>query len=350
MKFDFCIGNPPYQEDTVGENDTYAPQVYHKFIDEAYKVADVVEMIHPGRFLFDAGSTPKAWNQKMLNDPHFKVLHYEADTKKIFNNVAITGGIAITYHDERNDYGAIEVFTPFNELNSILHKVVQHSGFESMEPIVYTRTAYRLTDEMHKDHPEAIKQLSDGHAYDMSSNIFDRLPQIFYDQIPNDGFEYIRMLGRKNNERTYMYLRRKYSKQVNNLDKYKLVLAQADGAAGTIGNPVPARVIGAPVIEGPGTGTTESFISIGEFEKKELAEAALKYVKTRFVRTLVSVLKVTQAIPPGKWKYVPLQDFSSESDIIWTDSIEEIDEQLFQKYGLVEAEIQFIKKYVKEMV
>ena len=46
--------------------------VYNKFLDEAYKIADVVEMIHPARFLFNAGSTPKAWNEKMLKDEHFK--------------------------------------------------------------------------------------------------------------------------------------------------------------------------------------------------------------------------------------------------------------------------------------
>ena len=70
MKFDFVIGNPPYQDETLGENKGYAPPIYHLFLDGAYKVADKVELIHPARFLFNAGSTPKAWNQKMLSDPH----------------------------------------------------------------------------------------------------------------------------------------------------------------------------------------------------------------------------------------------------------------------------------------
>ena len=47
MKFDFAIGNPPYQDNAIGENDTYAPPVYNKFLDAAYAVADSVEMIHP---------------------------------------------------------------------------------------------------------------------------------------------------------------------------------------------------------------------------------------------------------------------------------------------------------------
>ena len=91
MKFDFVIGNPPYQDETIGENKTFSPPIYHLFLDNAYKVADVVEMIHPARFLFDAGTTPKQWNRKMLQDPHLKVLYYEKDRKKVFNGVVIKG-------------------------------------------------------------------------------------------------------------------------------------------------------------------------------------------------------------------------------------------------------------------
>ena len=78
MKFDYAIGNPPYQEDVQNKGDRANP-VYDKFMDAAYQVADVVELIHPARFLFKAGQTSKAWNEKMLSDEHFKILHYESD-------------------------------------------------------------------------------------------------------------------------------------------------------------------------------------------------------------------------------------------------------------------------------
>ena len=83
-KFSFCIGNPAYQDTSLGENATFMPPVYDKFLDSAFEIADKVEMIHPARFLFNAGSTPKAWNEKMLNDEHFKVLHYEENAAAIF--------------------------------------------------------------------------------------------------------------------------------------------------------------------------------------------------------------------------------------------------------------------------
>ena len=351
MKFDFVIGNPPYQDESVGDNDSFAPQIYNIFLDESYKISDKVEMIHPARFLFDAGSTPKAWNRKMLDDNSFKVLKFYPNSQDVFNGVQLTGGVAISYHDTTKSFGAIKVFTPYEELNSIFHKVNSNKEFKSMEPIVITRTIYRLTDKLHRDFPNAINQLSSGHAYDMSSNIFDVLPQVFHEEKPNDGQEYIKMLGRKDRNRVFMYIRRDYvnTKRIPNVDKYKVVLSKADGAAGTIGKPIPARIIGKSLIEGPGIGTTESFISIGAFNSEDDAMRCQKYIKTRFARTLIGILKVTQEINPAKFKYVPLQDFTSSSDIDWSKSVHEIDEQLYDKYGLTKEERDFIETHVKEM-
>lgn len=203
MKFDFVIGNPPFQDSSIGDNKTFAPPVYYKFVDAAYEVAYKVELIHPARFLFNAGSTPKQWNEKMLQDPHLKVMFYEQDSSKVFSNTDIKGGVAITYHDNNKNFGAIGIFTSYTELNSILKKVTKQDGFSTMKNIVVTRTAYRLSSKMHEENPDAINQLSKGHAYDMASNIFERLPQIFFNEKPNDNNDYIRILGRENNERVY---------------------------------------------------------------------------------------------------------------------------------------------------
>lgn len=74
--FDYVIGNPPYNEDfeNSGDNGNFAKPVYNYFMDATYEVAEKVELIHPARFLFNAGNTPKVWNEKMLNDEHFKVM------------------------------------------------------------------------------------------------------------------------------------------------------------------------------------------------------------------------------------------------------------------------------------
>ncbi len=343
MKFDFCIGNPPYQDNTLGDNKTYAPPVYNKFLDAAYTIADKVEMIHPARFLFNAGSTPKDWNKKMLNNPHFKVLYYEQDSSKIFADTDIKGGISITYYDPSQEFGAIEIFTAFQELNSTFHKVHENKEFKSFSEIIFSAYSYHFTKFIYEDNPNLKSRLSKGHEYDLKSNAFELLKEIFLDKKPNNESEYIQILGRENNQRVFKWIKRAYITEPKNFTKYKVFMAGAVGS-GAIGEVLSTPLIGMPLV-----GNTESFISIGSFETLQEAENCIKYVKTKFARAMLGILKVTQAITPQKWKYVPLQDFTSSSDIDWTQSIANIDQQLYKKYNLSEEEIYFIETNVKEM-
>lgn len=350
MKFDYAIGNPPYQEMYNGES-SGANSVYDKFIDAAYAVADKSVLIHPARFLFNAGSTPKTWNEKMLNSRHFKILSYESNTAKIFPNLSspITGGVVISYQDKTKTYEKIGTFTPYEELNSLFRKVYDAPDFVSLSNVIVTSFAYHFTSKMHSDNPTAASMMSKGHANDLKSNVFERLPQIFYDEKPDDNNDYIQIYGRLGSDRVFKYIRRDYINDVVNLDKYKLFVSKADGAAGQIGMPIPARILGKATVIGKGVGSTESFLSIGAFETKIEAENAAKYVQSKFTRALLGVLKVTQDITPAKWKYVPLQDFTPNSDINWSTSIRDIDQQLYKKYGLSQQEIDFIESHVKEM-
>ena len=343
MNTDIIIGNPPYQDNAVGEQKTYNGPIYNLFMDCAYTACDVVEMIHPARFLSNAGSTPKAWNKKMLEDKHLNICDYFAKSEKLFDDTDIKGGVAISLRDAEVDNGTIGLFTPYPELNAIIHAVVNNQNFKSMSDIVVSRTAYRFTDKMHEDHPEAISQLSNGHPYDMSTNIFKRLPQVFFDEKPNDGHDYVLILGRTDNNRILKYVRLDYINPVKNLEGYKIFLSKANGT-GAFGETLTPPIIGAPHV-----GNTETFISIGNFASENEAKALMKYVSTKFARTLLGALKTTQDITPEKWKYVPLQDFSDKSDIDWSLPVDEIDEFLYKKYALSSAEISFINEKVQAM-
>ena len=208
----------------------------------------------------------------------------------------------------------------------------------------YTSYAYHFLPEIYDEYPEARGKLSKGHELDFKSNVFEKMPMVFYLNQPNDSQEYVRILGRLNNERTYRYIKAKYVNDVVNLHSYKVFMSGATGT-GDFG-----EAVAPPIIGFPGDGSTETFLSIGNFKFKENAEAVIKYVKTKFARALFSVLKRTQANTPGKWKYVPLQDFSDNSDIDWSKSVHEIDLQLYRKYGLSVEEINFIEENVKEMI
>lgn len=105
MKFDFVIGNPPYQEESKG-NKTADVSIYHHFMNAAFDIGSKVELITPARFLFNAGSTPKQWNQKMLNDPHFKDLKYVQKSDLVFPWADIKGGCNLLpwlYTDDRTN-------------------------------------------------------------------------------------------------------------------------------------------------------------------------------------------------------------------------------------------------------
>lgn len=346
FKFDVVIGNPPYQEEAVGEG-TQTPPIYHRFMEEAYKIAKRVSFITPARFLYNAGATPKAWNRKMLEDEHLKVEFYEQDSSKVFVNTNIVGGVAVTYRDAEFYFGAIGTFTAFQELNNILKKVAKTKD-DGISSIIYNRGAYRYTDKFDNDFPGERARTQGNNEYRVQSHAFDRLGFIFSDSKPDDANTYIQLLGLQNNKRVYKWVRREYITEHESLTKYKVFISKSNGASGTLCD-VAARMISTPLLGTPLIGTTETFLTIGSFDTKNEAKAALKYVRSKFARALLGVLKITQDNTSEKWKYVPLQDFTVASDIDWSQPISKIDQQLYKKYGLDQTEIDFIESHVKEM-
>ena len=106
ITFNAVVGNPPYQE-TSDVNNRQNP-IYHYFYDLAESLSDIYTLISPARFLFNAGLTPAAWNQKMLDDKHLKVVYFNQDASLCFPNTDIKGGITITIHNKNVVYGAIK--------------------------------------------------------------------------------------------------------------------------------------------------------------------------------------------------------------------------------------------------
>ena len=345
-KFYAVIGNPPYQEQTDSES-TRMPPIYHEFMEQSYRVSDKVELITPARFLFNAGYTPKAWNRKMLDDPHVKVLDYKQKSEEVFPNTDIKGGVAVTLRDADADFGAISIFTAYNELNSIVKKTLANST-SFLNDIVYPALSYKATTAMTEEHRELLPRMKskadpDPQSLRLRTNAFENLHELFYESKPDDGSSYIEMLGLVAGKRVYRWVDSRYIDSPDNLNFYKVMLPKSNGS-GALGEVLSTPLIGQPLI-----GHTQTFISVGRFEDRQQAENCLKYIKSKYSRTMLGVLKITQDNPPEKWKYVPLQDFTSASDIDWTQSVADIDRQLYAKYGLDDEEIQFIESHVKEM-
>lgn len=342
VKFDVVIGNPPYQASATKTSD---PSIYNYFMDIGYELAPIACFITPAKFLFGVGKTPKEWNKKMLDDEHIKVALCEMESSRIFDNVTFEGGIAITYRNKNMLFNRLGTFVAVPKLKSILHKINTEHALSS---IVYAPESYKFSKKLHEDYPMARNKLSQGHVNDITSNIFEKLPEIFLSNKPDDGKEYIRIVGLYQKKRTYRWVRKEYICRHENLECYKVFVPKSNGSS-AIGSGVTTPVMGDPLLGNPMTAHTQTFISIGSFTTLFEGNSLLKYLKTKLARALLGTLKVTQDNKKDVWKNVPMQDFTCHSDIDWSKSIADIDKQLYAKYGLTPDEIEFIESTIKPM-
>ena len=358
MKFDFCIGNPPYQESQDSNNKSDA--VYPYFYDAAEDIADRYLMISPGRFLFNAGLTSKDWNKKMLSDEHLQVKEYYANGADVFPNTDIKGGVVIVSRNVNKVCGPIGEFIPDENLRNLAKHFVKDEQNNLPSIMHGGRSDLKISKKYANEHPEIydarlkaiqsrnpkVVKLAPNEECEIKSSAFDVLPFLFEVSEPTDKKSYYRFLGLSGGKREYRWIKREMlvpRSKDNNLEFYKLLIPKASGN-GRFG-----EVLSEPVIAYPGDSSTPTFISLGMLSSVIEAENAKKYIRTKLVRALLGILKITQDIVPSKWAYVPIQDFTVNSDIDWSVSIHDIDKQLYKKYNLSNEEINFIETNVKEM-
>lgn len=338
MKFDTVVGNPPYQEENA--NNGRKQPVYNLFMDASFKLSKIVSLITPGRFLFNAGETPKNWNNKLLNDKHFSVLKYWSKSSDIFPTVEIKGGVAVTLRNQNKIFEKISIFTVHNELNKILQKVNQLENVNRrMDSIVSSQGVCRFTSELFSNYPQIEKLAGEGTGDKILSKVVEAGTIVF---LPEKFSDSIQIIAKGKTERIIRFIHKKYIQENAFIDSYKVLVPESNGNGAF-------EVFSSPEISKPQEAFSDTFLAIGAFSTQEEAEACLKYIKTKFARIMLGVLKVTQHNPKSTWKYVPLQDFTPNSDINWDKSITDIDRQLYKKYNLSEEEIAFIESKVKVM-
>ena len=337
MKFDYVIGNPPYQVSDGGAQASAKP-VYHLFMQAAKKIcAKNVCLIMPARF-FTGGKGLDDFRNEMINDKRFKVLYDYADSKQCFNNVDIKGGVChfiwdIKYNgmckiNRFNDFGMScskrylvedgdDIFIRENILVSIKHKV-QSLKEKTLDLIASPRKPYSLAGD-------AIKSREKYGLPPMS-------------ETPIAGG--YKLLGLDSKlKRIYRYLPSDYPFTHNNgLNKFKIFISESYGC-GEIGDIPATPVLATPVLATPGELCTETFIQIGPFDTELEMKNCFYYIKTKFFRALVGIRKQTQHATRSVYRYVPIQDFTQT----WTD------EKLYRKYGLNKEEIDFIESVIKPM-
>jgi site-specific DNA-methyltransferase (adenine-specific) len=119
------------------------------------------------------------------------------------------------------------------------------------------------------------------------------------------------------------------------VDKYKVFISYAYGA----GEDFPHQIINKPILGLPNSACTETYLVIGPFINQSTAENAMSYMRSKFFRFMVLLLKNSQHATSKVYSIAPLQDFSKP----WTDA------ELYAKYSLSDDEIAFIESMIKPM-
>ena len=321
MKFDVVIGNPPYQLADAGES-TGASPIYHYFVEKAKQLLpEHMVMIIPSRW-FAGGKGLGDFREKMLQDHHMKVLHDFLDAKVCFGNgVEIKGGVCY-FHWEKSHTGPCHIVTHPDA------KTVEVSDRYLLEPGVDTFIRHHLGVSIYNK----VKALGEPSFETLVSSRkpfgFDTTKLGTTQTFPNA----IRLY--RNGGIGYID-RDEIQQGLDWIDKWKVYISKAYGA----GEVFPHQILGVPLLGEPNSCCSETYIVIGAYKEKETAEHVASYIRTRFFRFLVLLLKNTQDAPRRVYRLVPLQDFSRP----WTDA------ELYAKYGLTDEEVAFIERMVKPM-
>lgn len=333
MKFDAIVGNPPYQVMDGGGNAS-ATNIYNDFVDIARKILpQYISMIMPARW-YAGGKGLDEFRASMLSDNHIETMVDYPNPKDCFPNTNISGGVCyflwnkdykgdcsytnvVNGHRENSNrrLNEHEVFVRYNKAISVIRKVTVEP-FESISKIVYARNPFDLDSSVrgneNKTGNDEVKVYSSkGEGYLKKSSIQSNTELI---------------------------------------GKYKLLMGKVlSGHIGETDNSGQVKVIATIKAILPNEVTTDSYLIIGAFDNHTEAKNIESYFKTKLLRFLLLQSLVSMNISRGNFRFVPLQDFTSQSDIDWTKSIAEIDRQLYAKYNLTDEEIAFIEQMIKPM-
>jgi len=340
IKFGAIVGNPPYQENisTAADNSGLGKQLYPWFTIISIKLkAEYVTLITPSRW-FTGDAQDKSFiklRRFIKENNHIKSVFNYKDEKELFSNVEIKGGINYFLYkdaykgkvDFSNCYqgnidtqtrdlfeNGMDIIINNGEDYPILNKV-KNNNFSSLIDITTGRNAFGIIGKSNivEDISSNVKSNNEAELRCKDNVIRWITPDVVL-------------------------------KNKDIFEKYKVFISKSAGNPNS-----DTKVIGYPYVGEPMSACTDSLFPIGKFDTLKEAENLAKYLKTKFLRFLASILKSSHNVTQIVYRFVPLQDFTDESDIDWNKSISEIDAQLYIKYGLTDAEINYIESKIKQV-
>ena len=325
MNFDVIVGNPPYQETTGGGNNGGLP-LYQYFVKKAYELTSrYSSMIIPCRWYTESQDNKYTGIRDILLSKNTREIHDFENNESLFKGVYIAGGVCY-YLSDKQYTGKCNFYNHSDGLKCIdsidlgsIKTLIRHKEMRDIVCKVESHKETTLDTQVSNTAPFGFKR-----AYRGSTCRTDR-EDIRLISSDYDTFVSINDIS-KNRELVSKYnVYVGYNQTFNN------------GELSSVGILKPNEVC------------TLTYILVGNFECLVDAENCEKYIKTKFVRALIREVTSTLGVTAKNYRLVPVQNFTYSSDIDWSKSISDIDHQLYKKYGLTDAEIQYIEKTIKAM-
>lgn len=323
MKFDVIISNPPYQM-ADGGNSASAMPIYQKFVEQAKNMNPrYLVMIIPARW-YAGGKGLDEFRKTMLTDRRIRRVVDYFDAEECFPGIDISGGICYFLWD-RDHTGPCIVDSRRHDNCSVMERELLEAGCDSFirfnEAVSIVRKVRSKKEHSFSSLVSSRKPFGFDTSKRGKSKPFANAAKLYVNKNTTDGEEYIPSKEVKTNIELFNF--------------HKVYVSYAYGERDAF----PYRVIGTPFYGEPHSCCTETYLAIGGFHDKTEAYNAISYMRTRFMRVLILLLKNTQHATQKVYAFVPLQDFSKP----WTDA------ELYKKYDLTKDEIAFIESMIKPM-
>lgn len=323
MRFDVIIGNPPYQlGDGGGGKGTSAKPIYHLFVNQAFKMKPkYVAMIIPSRW-FSGGKGLDSFREKMLASTKFRKLVDYTDAKEVFPGTQIKGGVCYFLWDSEYD-GPCEIVRIQNgEIGTSVKRRLNAHGkvfirFNEATPIL--ERVLDKSDEFLAD------QVTSRNAFNILSNYSDYKDSPFEGSIQFYCVEGVKWIPREATTRN-----------VDLIDRWKTLIPKA----GPGNDGYPHKILGEPLVAGPGSVCSETYLVVGHYDTEVEAKNMQSFLRTRFARFMIALVKNTQNLTKSGFEFTP----KLPVDITWTDA------KLFAHYGIGHEEQEFINTIVKPMI
>ena len=320
MQFDVIIGNPPYQLNDGGYGSSAAP-IYQLFVEKAFDLDPrYAVFVTPSRWMA-GGKGLDSFRAKMLADKRLRTIVDYPKLYEGFPGVKIRGGISYFLWDrEHNGPCTVQTLWDGQPLGPV---VARH--LDAYDILVRRNEAVPILDKVRtKAEPTLSSRVSSQKPFGLRT-FFHGKPDSKRLKNP------VKLFG---SQKITWVERSDIPTNVTWVDKWKVLMTRVQGTSAAI----ETKFLSKPIIAEPGTACTESYIVAGLFDSEVEARNYANYLRTRFVRFLVSLRKPTQDAARGVYGFVPDLPLDQE----WTDT------KLYKRYGLAQDEITFIQSQVAE--